>query len=98
MAEAMMCGVVPVVANVGDLPDLVRHGETGYLVAPGNTEAFARHILTLLDDARLWKRLSDAATAAAHAHVGIDRVTALWAGQLQSLATRWEASARGPRF
>jgi glycosyltransferase involved in cell wall biosynthesis len=85
MAEAMMCGVVPVVANVGDLPDLVRHGETGYLVAPGQTEAFARHVLALLDDVGLWKRVSEAATAAARAHVGIDRVTALWAAELEAL-------------
>ncbi|HEY5908694.1 MAG TPA: glycosyltransferase family 4 protein [Vicinamibacteria bacterium] len=85
MAEAMMCGVVPVVADVGDLSDLVQHAESGYLVPPGDTEAFASHVVALLKDARLWTRLSANATAAALAHVGIDRVTALWVEQLATL-------------
>jgi glycosyltransferase involved in cell wall biosynthesis len=97
MAEAMMCGVVPVVANVGDLPDLVRQGETGYLVPPGETEGFARHILSLLDDVGLWKRLSEGAIAAARAQVGIDRVTALWTRQLEVLGMARDTSALGSR-
>jgi glycosyltransferase involved in cell wall biosynthesis len=85
MAEAMMCGVVPVVADVGDLSDLVRHAENGYLIPPGDTEAFARHVVALLEDAGLWTRLSANATGAALAHVGIDRVTALWEERLAAL-------------
>ncbi len=30
--EAMQCGVVPVATGVGGIPEIIRHGETGYLV------------------------------------------------------------------
>ncbi len=41
---------VPVVAtNVGSIPDIVRHGETGFLVPPKNETALAEHIAAMLE-------------------------------------------------
>ncbi len=82
MAEAMMAGVVPVVADVGELAELVCDGVNGYLVTPNDIAAFARHIVSLLERPLLWSRLSAAAAAAARAHVGLDHVSGLWRAQL----------------
>jgi len=82
MAEAMMAGVVPVVADVGELSELVCSGSNGYLVTPNDVAAFAGHIVDLLAQPLLWSRLSTAAAAAARAHVGLDHVSSLWRTQL----------------
>jgi glycosyltransferase involved in cell wall biosynthesis len=41
----------------------VRHGETGFLVASGDAEAFASRITELLADDALAQRMSDSALA-----------------------------------
>jgi glycosyltransferase involved in cell wall biosynthesis len=48
--EPLLCGVPVVATNVGGLPDLIRDGETGWLVPPKNPEALARAILDALQD------------------------------------------------
>jgi glycosyltransferase involved in cell wall biosynthesis len=54
MIEAMLGGAVPVVADVGDLGDLVRDGENGFLVDSRDPKDFANCINELLtDDVRL---------------------------------------------
>jgi len=88
MAEAMMAGAVPVVARVGDLGDLVRDGENGYLVDVDDLARFRECARGLLADPRLWARLSRAARESAIACVGLDRVTALWARHLADVVAR----------
>lgn len=48
--EAQSCGIPVVAFNVGGLPDILVHDETGFLVPPGNTEALADAISALLRD------------------------------------------------
>jgi len=85
MAEAMMAGVVPVVANVGDLSDLVRDGVNGYLVPPNDIETFVRRVQALLEEPALWKRLSEEAVASARGHVGLDHVAELWRDRIAAV-------------
>jgi glycosyltransferase involved in cell wall biosynthesis len=82
LAEAMTAGAVPVVANVGDLADLVQSGVTGYLLEPDDRSGFVEAITRLLSDAAHWQRLSQAAAEAARARTGLEGVTALWARHL----------------
>jgi glycosyltransferase involved in cell wall biosynthesis len=46
--EAMFCGLPIVASNVGGLPELVKDGETGYLVPPTDAAALAERLLWVL--------------------------------------------------
>jgi len=48
--QALAVGTPVVAAATGGLPEIVRDGETGRLVAPGDAGALARAVLSLLDD------------------------------------------------
>ncbi len=50
LVEAMAAGKPVVASEVGGIPDLVKHGETGYLVRPADEKALARGIKKLLHD------------------------------------------------
>jgi glycosyltransferase involved in cell wall biosynthesis len=50
LVEAMAAGKPVVASRVGGIPDLVRDGETGYLVPPADEKALADGIKKLLDD------------------------------------------------
>lgn len=58
--EAMAAGLPVVASNVGGIPDLVRHGEDGFLHAADDVEGMAESVLTLLGDTALRKRFGDA--------------------------------------
>jgi len=48
--EAMSCGVPVIATDIGGLPELVVHGETGYLFPIGETESMAEAAIALLGD------------------------------------------------
>jgi N-acetyl-alpha-D-glucosaminyl L-malate synthase BshA len=48
--EAMNCGVPVIATNIGGLPELITHAETGYLFPIGETEKMAEAAAALLRD------------------------------------------------
>lgn len=78
MAEAMRAGVVPVVANIGELSDLVADGVNGYLIEPNMIDKYAQRAISLLSDEALWTQFSGRAREAARKHCGIEAVTEKW--------------------
>ena len=48
--EAMACEVPVISTNVGGLPEVNIHGETGYLSEVGDIEQMAHHAITILSD------------------------------------------------
>jgi glycosyltransferase involved in cell wall biosynthesis len=82
MVQAMLCGLPVVVADVGDLKDLVTDGSNGFLIAPGSVEECAGKISLLCGNDQLWRRLGAQARADA-LRLSTANVAAQWDGILQ---------------
>jgi L-malate glycosyltransferase len=72
--EAMACGVVPVATRVGGVPELVTHGEDGYLEAVGDIAAQAARVAALLTDDDLQYRMAKAGRWNASERFCTDRI------------------------
>lgn len=83
MAEAMSVGAVPVVADVGELGDLVIDGVNGYLVEPNNIAAYSKRIISLLQDDTKLNLYSQNAIEAAKKQCHIEVIAAKWQRLLQ---------------
>jgi len=57
VCEAMNCGVPVVATAVDGTPEIVRDGETGILVPPGDAPALAAALARILDDPALAERM-----------------------------------------
>ncbi|HVQ37956.1 MAG TPA: asparagine synthase (glutamine-hydrolyzing) [Pyrinomonadaceae bacterium] len=69
--EAMACGTVPVLTNVGGLTEYARDGENCVLVSPGDAAGAASATLRLIDEPRLYGPLAESGrkTAERFSHV-----------------------------
>jgi N-acetyl-alpha-D-glucosaminyl L-malate synthase BshA len=74
--EALACGVPVIGARAGGLPEVVRHGETGFLCEPGDVGGMARAGIALLGDEPAWHTMSARAAADARQRFGLDAVVA----------------------
>jgi glycosyltransferase involved in cell wall biosynthesis len=61
LLEAAACGVPCVSTRVAGVPEIVAHGRTGYVTAPGDARAVARAIARLLDSPARRDRMGAAA-------------------------------------
>lgn len=59
--EALACGVPVIASDVGGLPEVIRHGETGYLRPLGDVSAMAQDAIALLNDDARWLTMSQSA-------------------------------------
>jgi len=72
--EALASGTPVVATRVGGVPDVVRDGIDGFLVAPGDTEAAAERLAELVRDPVLRARLGDAGRSEARARYSVARL------------------------
>jgi L-malate glycosyltransferase len=70
--EAMACGVPVVASDVGGLPEVVIHGESGFLAPVGDIDAMAEHVRSLLTDDPLHRRMSQAARHRTENHYQVE--------------------------
>jgi glycosyltransferase involved in cell wall biosynthesis len=61
MVEAMSCGLPVVIFDDADIGDVVRDGENGLLIRPGDLDGFAEAVKIVLNDKNLYERLSGGA-------------------------------------
>jgi glycosyltransferase involved in cell wall biosynthesis len=96
LIEAMARRKAVVASRVGALPEIVRDGETGLLVAPGEAQALAEAMRVLLDDRERAERMGRAGgtRCAAHygAHTVVGRVEALYREARAALGCTGEGS------
>jgi N-acetyl-alpha-D-glucosaminyl L-malate synthase BshA len=64
--EAMTCEVPVVASKVGGLPEVIDHGVTGFLHAPGDLDGMAQSVAHLLLDDRMRRQFGAAAKKVAH--------------------------------
>ncbi|MEK3881420.1 N-acetyl-alpha-D-glucosaminyl L-malate synthase BshA [Paenibacillus sp. PL2-23] len=74
--EAMACGVPTIGSNAGGIPELVTHGETGFLSPIGDVEEMAAHAIRLLKDEALMAGVKEACLHRARHEFCNDVITA----------------------
>lgn len=77
MIQAMLCGLPPVVSDVGDLGDLVTPGLNGYLISSRKPEAFAECFIGLLKDSEKLNELGKVAYQTAVKYT-VENVSCKW--------------------
>lgn len=65
VVEALWAGLPVVAVNAGAVPELVTHGENGYLTEPGDAEGCAEFLRKLIDNRKLREEMSERAHAGA---------------------------------
>ncbi|HKJ77684.1 MAG TPA: glycosyltransferase, partial [Gammaproteobacteria bacterium] len=80
LLQAAACAVPIVATPVGGIPEIVREGENGLLVPPGDTDTLAKGLARLLDDSGERREMGRRGRAIAESEFSID---AMVEGNLQ---------------
>jgi len=72
--EAMACDLPVVSSSVGGLPELIVHGETGYIAEIGDVERMAKYAIELLTNEQRYKLFSQAGRKRAAEVFNIEKI------------------------
>ncbi|MGA9365464.1 MAG: N-acetyl-alpha-D-glucosaminyl L-malate synthase BshA [Bacteroidota bacterium] len=78
--EAMACGVPVVSSSVGGLPELLVHGETGFIAEIGDIQRMARYAIDLLTNEQKHSLFADASRRRAVEMFDVKKVVDLYEG------------------
>jgi glycosyltransferase involved in cell wall biosynthesis len=59
LIEAMAAGIPVIGSEVGGIPSIIRHGENGFLIPVGDSQALSIQLRKLLEDETLRRRMGD---------------------------------------
>ena len=85
--EYMAAGLPVVATGVGGLPEIVREGETGFLVAPRDPAALAERIGRLLADPALAREMGERGRRRQQEHFSREAMVAAVTGLYERLLT-----------
>ena len=83
--EAMAARLPVVACRSGGVPEIVVDGETGFLVAPRDSSALAKHLLMLLNDKALAHRMGEAGYARCTTLFAPEKIASQWMTELETL-------------
>ncbi len=86
--EAMSCSVPVISSDIGGLPELNIHGETGYLCPLGDTDAMGDYAISIFKDEELHGRLSENARKRAEVfelNIVVDRYEAYYLSVMEGM-------------
>lgn len=72
--EAMSCGVPVVATNIGGIPEVVIHGETGYVAELGDISRMAKYVVELIENPKKWNVFSKNARKLAEEKFNIKKI------------------------
>lgn len=90
LVEAMACGIPVLATHVGGIPEIVRHNQDGFLVAPGNLEELSEAMTKLMSDQDLRVRLGKSGQQQAENFSLENHLTKMHQVFRESLASRYE--------
>jgi glycosyltransferase involved in cell wall biosynthesis len=73
VVEAMACGKVVIGTDAGGIPEIITHGQDGFLFPPGDADKLAKLLLPLLRDPRQRETLGTAARQTVQARFTIEK-------------------------
>ncbi len=73
LIEAFACGLPVIASDLGTMSTMITSGENGYLVPPGNAEAFASTTRKLLSDPDYWSSMRHSVRSNFENHYAADR-------------------------
>jgi len=86
--EAMACEVVPIATNEGGVPEVIDHGQTGYLANVGDVDTMANYAIELLSDESKLKQMGKAARASAQARFCASKIIPLYENYYREVLAR----------
>lgn len=83
--EAMSCGVPVVATSMGGIPEVVVHGENGYIAELGDIDRMAKYAIELLSSTKRWQVFSEKARERAVSQFRTDLIVPQYEQLYQSL-------------
>ncbi|WP_162820877.1 glycosyltransferase [Microvirga calopogonii] len=91
--EALAVGTPVLASRVGGLPDLIKHGETGWLCEPGDVDAFLECLRAAVESRDKLARKRAAARSKAEAYLDVRRMFGAYESALSEVLLRKQQSS-----
>jgi phosphatidyl-myo-inositol dimannoside synthase len=86
--EAMAAGLPCIGANHGGTPEVIEHGESGFLIEYGDADQLLLYVQALMESPGLYVRMSAAASRRATETLTLKVMTESWRSLIESLSNR----------